>query len=305
MPLDLMRASDRVRAHKLRSSTLPYNNATYWRNLHLRHAGRLTAVGFDSLGEGFNKVTYRLRLEACERLLLRNRDAPMSDVLEAAVGVGAYAPVWARLGLKNWTGIDISESAIAAITKRHPGHRFLVGDLRREGCGTKSLDGESFDLVTAIDVLYHLVDEGDLEMALVNLGSRVRPGGYLLVSDVFCDRRRQVAAHVVRRPLETYSRLLAPHGLTIVDREPVYAILGDPAPRSGFHPSDQALRAAWLMVRRAIRSTPTIVKDVIGSALARLLSPLDELIRRTGVTRGVNLELALFEKPRNNREMGC
>jgi hypothetical protein len=45
-----------------------YTYSTYWKDLHVRHAGALSAVGYCGLGEGFNQASYRLRRQALRRL---------------------------------------------------------------------------------------------------------------------------------------------------------------------------------------------------------------------------------------------
>ena len=45
-----------------------YTYSSYWKDLHVRHAGALSAVGYCGLGEGFNQASYRLRRQALRRL---------------------------------------------------------------------------------------------------------------------------------------------------------------------------------------------------------------------------------------------
>ena len=203
-----------------------YSNSAYWREIHAAEPGRLSAVGYTALGEGFNKAAYKLRLRAVERILRRN-SVCVKNTLEAAVGVGAYGPLWRRLEVESWTGLDISPVAIKKCCRPLPGLQIFVVDLSQSAF-TQAEIGSSFDLVTAIDVLYHLVDDRSFVTALTNLADCVRSGGYLLISDIFPDPDRQTAAHVKRRALSTYNGILGQLGFKQVDREAVFAILGDP-----------------------------------------------------------------------------
>src|SRR2546430_2132646 len=170
----------------------------YWFSLHDRVRGRLSAVGYSALGEGFNRVTYGLRLGAAERLLRRAGPPRVGTLLEAGVGVGAYEPLWRRIGVADWTGLDLSPTAVADLRGRFPAARFEVLDI---GAGDWTALPGSFDLVTAIDVLYHVTDEPRFGRALAELGRRVAGGGALLVSDIFAPQGDAPVTHVKRRPL--------------------------------------------------------------------------------------------------------
>ena len=80
------------------ASPVRYDPGRYWAGMHSSHPGQLAAVGYASLGEGFNRAAYVLRRKAVLRLLDRNPASPAPSILEAAVGTGAYAPVWRSLG---------------------------------------------------------------------------------------------------------------------------------------------------------------------------------------------------------------
>jgi 2-polyprenyl-3-methyl-5-hydroxy-6-metoxy-1,4-benzoquinol methylase len=276
------------------TAAFQYDNRHYWTKLHADHAGALSAVGYGSFGEGFNIAAYRLRKRAVIRLLARHAGAA-SDVLEAAVGVGAYAPVWRRLGATRWVGLDIAEEAVAHCRRRYPEGEFLRQDLTAARWPHAAVRDAGFDLVAAIDVLYHLVDDQAFEAALRNLAARVRAGGMLLLSDVFVPDDRQIAPHVKRRSLATYQRVLG-GDMVLVDREPVFAVLADPVPRSPRHVADHGLLTAWRLLARAVLSTPSPARNALGAGAVWLVWPLDALLRRLGLSRGVNLELALFRR---------
>lgn len=209
----------------------------YWEAVHESHRGGFAAVGYAALGEGFNRECYRrLRLPALRRLLGRWDCQPRS-VLEAGVGTGAYAALWEDVGIREWVGVDVSRVAVADLKARFPDAEFQVVDL---GAAEGALAGRTFDLVTAIDVLYHIVQDDAFERALTWLAGHVGRGG-LVVSDVFTGSpwgRR--FAHVRRRPMVAYERILQPLGLRLQDREPVFAILGDPVP-------DGCWRRGWAL----------------------------------------------------------
>jgi SAM-dependent methyltransferase len=280
---------------ELRDSGLGYDNAIYWESLHAARGGEFSAVGYPELGEGFNRATYKLRLHALERLLRRSRLFPVVALLEGGVGIGAYAPVWCKAQVKRWTGLDISPTAIEYMTRQFPSGRFSTADL----CNREELEellGESrFDLVTAIDILYHIVDDNNFAEALGNLARRVHPGCGFVISDIFCNQDLRIAPHVKRRSLRTYVRVLEPLGFRLVEREQVFAVIGhSEVPPKGV--ADLFVSAAWRVSAKLIRECPTSARNAVGAAVVHGLAPVDSAIRYTGLTKGSNLELALFRR---------
>ena len=279
---------------RLSGTAFAYDRFAYWRGLHDRHRGMLQAVGYPALGEGFNRLTYRLRLGAARRILAYKHAAPTS-VLECGVGVGAYARLWFTLGVGHWEGVDISPVTADYLRARFSGSAFHVADVVAPEFASLRFSRDTYDLVAAIDVLYHQIDDEDFAQALRNVGARVAVGGYLLVSDVFSDPARQIAPHVKRRPITQYKSLLSGLGFALVGREPVFAVLGDPVPRHG-HLGDFALFNIWRVISKSLRAAPEAVRSSLGWAVAAGVLPLDFVLRALGITEGVNLELALFQR---------
>jgi SAM-dependent methyltransferase len=273
---------------------LCYDNRLYWTRLHAARQGSVSTVGYAAFGEGFNRAAYVLRRRALLRLLGRNPSLSPRDLLEAASGVGAYAPVWRRIRVRRWTGLDIASGAVEHCRRAFPEGRFLELDLAGEWSDV-GLAGESFDLVTAIDVLYHLTDDAAFENALSNLARCVRRGGALVVSDVFVARDKQIAPHVKRRSLTAYSGVLGSEW-ALTDREPVFSILADPVPDRRCLLSGMILLTGWRLIARAALYAPPAARDAAGAAAVWLAWPLDAAFRRLGFAAGTNLELAVFTR---------
>jgi hypothetical protein len=272
-----------------------YAYATYWPDLHRSKTGLLSTVGYPAMGEGFNSVTYRLRLAAAQRALRGCGIEQVSSVIEAAVGVGAYAPLWKHLQVSRWIGVDISEAAIADLGRRFPKAKFVQEDICSDQLGER-LSNETAELVTAIDVLYHIEDDALFARALRNLAARVPTKGALLLSDVFSEEPRWVPPVVKRRPLATYQAILGDLGLELVRREPIFAILGDPVVRTSRPWQDVVLFNVWRVLSKAIRVAPSAVRGAVGWLVAWGAMPADAALRRMGTAQGVNLEMAVFRR---------
>ena len=278
------------------TTDMAYVNSEFWESLHSDQKGCFRAVGYPEMGEGFNKATYQMRLDALERLLKRQRLWPLRDILEGAVGIGAYGPLWQKAQVERWTGLDISSSAIEHVSKIYPSQQFRVVDLSNQAGMNAALDDRRFSLASAIDVLYHIVEDDSFENALRNLASRVNQQGYLVVSDIFPSQDTLSKRHVKRRSMQTYERVLHPLGFELVSREPVFSILGEGLPRGPHHLSDVAMSVIWRVTSKVVRLTPLGLRDAMGFVVVKGLKPFDALLQSSGISSGTNLELALFRR---------
>jgi len=96
--------------------------------------------------------------------------------------------------------------------------------------------------------------------------------------------------------MASYEAILGPRGFALAEREPVFAILGDPVPRRGIHWADVVLTVIWRLTSKLIRTVPGELRDTVGRTLARALTPIDDVLKRSGWFQGANLELALFRR---------
>jgi SAM-dependent methyltransferase len=190
-----------------------------------------------------------------------------SRVLELGVGTGFYVPLWESLGTSDVVGIDITDVAVDDLARRYPRFRFHRADITDE----LPVEPESFDIVTAFEVLLHVTDDGAFERALANAARAARPGGYLLVVDLFLHRDEQapVSAHNVVRSLDQYRQALAGSGWCPLARYPVFLTM---APALDLPPGRQrelALRW-WQWLQGALRERPGM-----GRGLGAVLGAID------------------------------
>lgn len=273
--------------------TTAFDPVSYWAN---RVDGRydLSSVGQISLG-AYNSVAYRIRLRAMKRVLKRVFPQwPSVSILESAFGIGFYLNYYAAEGVADVSGVDVSEQAVAAARVRFPDYHLLSHDL-----SNPLPFNREFDLVSTIDVLYHIVDDAKWESALTNLSRAVGPGGYLLFTEKFPPERPvRVADHVKRRPLADYSSVLSANGLTIERVEPVFVFMDTPAPDA--HPRWLATISylQWQFVQRSLsflRRAPG-ARDIAGVVLATIQYPWENLalslLRRTP-----NTEMVIARRP--------
>src|SRR5262249_24831141 len=151
-------------------------------DMHRSNVG-FAAVGFGVLGTQFNSWMYRVRRRVLRRAVRRaSIQVRGASVLDVGTGTGFYVREWKRLGATDITGIDVSAAAVSRLRGAIPEARFLEADVADPVPDT--LAGP-FDLVSAFDVLFHIVDDARFGSAIENLGRLTRPGGHLVLSENF------------------------------------------------------------------------------------------------------------------------
>jgi len=244
------------------AKTPAYQPETHWGELH-RSGDGLTVVGYPGLGLAFNRWQYRARLVAFRRLLAKPALWPARQprletlrVLDGAFGVGAYAQWFGERGVERYVGIDLSDAAVARGRERFPDFEFLQSDLAELGGEQRAALGR-FDIVTAVDVLYHIVDDERCRHALHNLAACVDRNGVLIFSDILPGVAYDAASHVRRRSQAFYRTELDHIGFELVALQPVHFTLGDPIPSSADRLLYAFCQSAWRPAQKLLRLAET------------------------------------------------
>ena len=122
--------------------------------------------------------------------------------------------MWRSLGAAHVTGFDITDIAVKAARERFPADwNFDKADIGQP----LPLNGKAgtFDLATAFDVLFHLVEDANWNGALDNIALALKPGGHAIIFDK-CQSVENAVGHVRRRTLETYTTALKSRGFEIL-----------------------------------------------------------------------------------------
>lgn len=160
-----------------------------------------------------NREFYAIRfgrlLEIIRRHHLGHR--PL-QVLDAGCGRGYFTDALYHCG-HEVDGVDFSSFAIA-FCKEHRSGRYFCAPLEKFRGGTL------YDVVIAIDVLFHILDEQTWSSTLANLAALTRRSGSLIVTDVFGDSRLELGDYIVHRTADDYDRALARHDFERREVEP-------------------------------------------------------------------------------------
>lgn len=234
----------------------------YWERLLAERYG-LDGVGYTELGPAFNAWMYRVRRAVFLRAARPIVSAGATSVLDVGSGTGFYIDLWQELGVREIAGLDITEIAVRRLRERHPGlsfERFDVG-----GVEPPPFVEGSFDVVSAFDVLFHIVDDDAYRRALGAVHRLLRPGGTFIWSDNFVRGRTVRAATQVSRSLDEISALLGATGFEVVERRPAMVLMNAPVDSDS-----RLLHASWRVIEGLASRSETL-----GWATGALLYPLD------------------------------
>ncbi len=195
-----------------------YDPETFWES-RLRGRFDLASAGFRGIGRTFNEALYRQRVVVLRRAIRRFRlTVEGADVVELGPGTGFYIEHWRRWKVRSLVGLDITTVVPERLSAAFPEYRFAQADISERWPAADA----SADLVTAFDVMFHIVDDGRFAAAIAEAGRVLRPGGHLLVSDLFLHGETFRGHHQVSRTLEEYAAALSAAEIEILGRLPIF-----------------------------------------------------------------------------------
>ncbi len=250
----------------------------YWERRLEAHDG-LGGVGWLGLGESFNRWMYAVRRRVFERAARRAAGGGLAGlrVLDVGSGSGFYLDCWRRLGVASVTASDLTQVVVDRLRERRRGVKVVRLDI---GGDDPSAGGETYDALSAMDVLFHIVDEDAYRRALHNIAGLLAPGGILLFSENFLTAGAARASHQVSRSDAEIRALLADAGLEPVELRPMFWLMNTPVDSDS-----RALALWWRLLTRAVG-----IHDVLGRVAGALLYPVElVLVGRSG--RGPSTKL--------------
>jgi SAM-dependent methyltransferase len=195
----------------------------YW-STRLERTYSLAGVGWLGLSEPFNRWMYAVRRRVFRRAL-RGRVSPShARVLDVGAGTGFYVDLWRELGARDITGCDLTAVAVEGLRTRFPDLRFERVDI---SAAPVELQGP-YDAISAMDVLFHIVDDVRYARALQNLGALLAPDGLLVFTENLPHGAALRVPHQASRSFDEVSELLRDAGLKIVGRRPLFVLMNTP-----------------------------------------------------------------------------
>ncbi|MDJ0840995.1 MAG: class I SAM-dependent methyltransferase [Acidobacteriota bacterium] len=214
-----------------------FDAGQFWEK-RLARLTNLEGVGCEGRSAAWNRILYRTKVRALNRVLKRFRLDPAGQAaLDIGCGVGFWIDTLHHLKAGPITGVDIAASAVNHCRERFAGIDGL--DFKHGDFGAPDFDAdawsERFQLVTSFDVFYHITDRTRFETALANVAKVMKPGGWFLVSDTFGRETMAPQEHVVFRGLDVYRQCLTDVGLETAHVEPVTVFLNSPLDGRGLY----------------------------------------------------------------------
>lgn len=257
-----------------------YQSKDYWEN-RLRQSMNLEGVGCLGRGGQYNTYLYRSKVRAFEKGLRKIgiRNVSGKSILDLGAGIGFWINYFLNHGAGTCMGVDIAEVAVEYLSNTFASEKtaFFCSDLSNPRL--PMIIGRRFEIVTAIDVLYHIISDELLEKAIENVRQLTEDQGWFIFTDVIGLLPGQASSqsHVKWRPKAYWKPLLAANGFQIRVQVPMYMFL-------------HAAITGPLFLRRCVnfvhyRVTPRISeKPFWGKAYLSFLSALDRLCTAMGGT---------------------
>src|SRR5712664_744565 len=135
----------------------------YWED-RLKANWGLHGVGYLGLGD-YNQWVYRAKRSVFLNVVSSLRLPRGFSALDIGCGTGFFVERWMELGAGSITGMDLTEVSVSQLRDRYPEHRFVQGDISEKA---DSLP-DGYDVISAMDVLFHIVDRDRYGAALKNI----------------------------------------------------------------------------------------------------------------------------------------
>lgn len=190
----------------------------YWEG-RLARQTNLQGTGHRAFSLDTNYWLYHAQHECLDQVLEQNHvQVNGAKVLDVGSGTGYWVDYYLKRQAAAVTGVDLTVTSRQYLKENFPTGVFFTADISEPELPF----GGSFDIISAMGVLYHIVDEARFQQALNNLSNLLNPGGFLIISDAFQAPLLPAARHARLRSLEEYRPILTANQMKIIDLLPVY-----------------------------------------------------------------------------------
>jgi 2-polyprenyl-3-methyl-5-hydroxy-6-metoxy-1,4-benzoquinol methylase len=255
----------------------------YW-NSRLAQQFSLEGVGWLGMSEPFNRWMYKVRrrvfLREVRRVLGERRDI---TVLDVGSGTGMYVDLWRGLGVRDVVASDFSTVAVRNLRQQYPEVRVVELDITELG---DEIEPRTFDVVSAMDMLFHIVDDDAYSRAIKNLVSLLKPGGLLVITENLLEGPTQRGPEQVSRSAHEIETLLATTGARLIRCRPSFLLMNTP-----IDSRSRLLHFWWGQLGATVRRGPRIAY-VVGAVVYFIESAGLLLIQRDGPST----KLAIWRK---------
>lgn len=192
-----------------------YHPEQFW-SKRLEKDFDLRGVGHRGYSAAYNRWVYRQKGRVLDAAV--GSSAGGLSALDVGSGVGWVVERLLGYGARV-EGCDIAPVAVEELSRRFPGVSFFRAEI---GVTPVPRPDASYELITALDVMYHVTDDAIWHAALVELARVLGPGGRLVVTDRLAGDTTAPARHVRFRSMAEWSEAAASVGLELRDVRGVF-----------------------------------------------------------------------------------
>ena len=164
--------------------TTPYN-ASWWDETF--YASQISDS--QTINRSMDKFSTQYHYATVELLITRAfferaKHLQLESVLDIGSGAGHWIKFYANLGASKICGVDVSEKAVEFLQNEY---RHNSDISVKHGLAHLTIDSfqTTFDVVNAIGVMFHVVDDAQWEATLSTIAKHLNSGGYLVVGGYF------------------------------------------------------------------------------------------------------------------------
>lgn len=239
-----------------------FNARDYWED-RLKEGLDLHRVGYLGLGRYYNDWLYKIRRKVFDlRMKSLGLDFRVLNVLDIGSGTGFYIDRWKELGVETVIGTDITDISVEELKRKYPAGEFYQVDI---GGDIEDIGKRRFDIVSAFDVLFHIIDDERHSNAIDNIHSILNPGGLFVFSDNFLHGEAIRSEYQVSRSLNEIERILNDAGFEIMGRYPMFVLMNYP-----IDSESRALKKLWQVMTKVVS-----INEKIGWLAGMMLYPLE------------------------------
>ena len=265
------------------------NPADYWENRLKKNYG-LDGTGFIGLGINYNRWMYKIRRQVVIREVRSlGLDCTNASILDVGSGTGFYLEIWKELGCKKISGIDITSTAIENLRIKYPQYEFLRADIGYNLDKSCDLFTTKYDLISSVDVLFHIVEDEQYGRAFKNIYDLLRPGGFFIFSENFLHMDSIRTPYQTSRSLHEIEHILRETGFKILKRIPFFVLMNNPVDTNS-----HLLRTHWKLTTSCIKKGANL-----GYIIGAFLYPIESILIRL-FKEGPSTELMICKKEEND-----
>lgn len=194
----------------------------YWEE-RLKKDYSLGGVGCLPVSRYYNYWLYKMRQHQLRKTLKKLNISRNSQCLDVGSGTGFYIEQFLQNGYTHITGSDFTSVAFEKLKEKFPSLEIWNMDIG----SNMSEPAHNFQLVTCMDVLFHIVDDAAYDNAIKNLSGFLEKDGCLILTENFTPYIRD-RVHIYDREQRHVIALLKQHGLEIKQTYSPFIFLNPP-----------------------------------------------------------------------------